>query len=484
MSLRDYRRKRRFEHADGTPEPRGAAAAGPARRPVFVVQLHHARSRHYDFRLEAGGVLKSWAVPKGPSLRVGERRLAVQVEDHPLAYAAFEGDIPPGHYGAGHVELFDRGSWACEGDPLPALAAGRLDFVLHGDRLGGGWTLVRTALRGRQPQWLLIKRDDAAAADLEADDLLEAGRAAAGTTKRPPPRPPPGKPPRAAAEVRITHPERVVYPASGITKGQVADYYRAIAPWLLPEVVRRPLSLLRCPDGVAGECFFQKHGGERFGPHVRTLPLAQKSGVEDYLYIEDAAGLLELVQMNVLELHPWGASVDDPEHPDRLVFDLDPGEGVDWDAVKAAAREIRARLRRAGLESFVRLSGGKGLHVVAPIAPGPGWDAARGFCEAFARALAAAAPQRYTATMSKRRRRGVIFVDWLRNGRGNTSVCNWSLRARERASVAVPLRWEELGRIASPQAFPPRKALARARRLKSDPWDGIAKLVQTLPGFL
>ncbi len=176
MSLHQYRRKRRLGGGAGqTPEPDDTRAPGdPKRRPTFVIQLHHASSRHYDFRLEMDGVLKSWAVPKGPSLRVGEKRLAVEVEDHPLSYAGFEGDIPEGHYGAGHVEVFDHGTWACEGDPLQALAAGKIDFVLHGQRLAGGWKLVRTAMKGRQVQWLLIKRDDGEARDAEADDLLTA----------------------------------------------------------------------------------------------------------------------------------------------------------------------------------------------------------------------------------------------------------------------------------------------------------------------
>ncbi|NIJ93278.1 bifunctional non-homologous end joining protein LigD [Xanthomonas campestris] len=919
MSLRDYNAKRRF---DQTPEPAGDTPARASKQPIFVVQLHHASSRHYDFRLELDGVLKSWAVPKGPSLRVGEKRLAVEVEDHPLSYASFAGDIPQGHYGAGHVEVFDHGHWQCEGDALAALDAGKLEFELQGSLLRGGFALVRTQMRGGKPQWLLFKRSDASAADLDADalvaqqaagalaaaapatraktsrarrapaaktsaatspaaskrarpararsaqwhtralaldgardapcptelraqltllreqapdgerwlheikwdgyrlladlvdgevqlrsrndqawtqrfpevvravhalpvrdarldgelvvldakgrtdfsalqraldgsavqplryivfDLLgvagvdlrdtpllqrkqllrellgdapgtlafsdhvighgpevfaasagtgwegivskladapyRAGRSAdwvktkhedsdefvvvgytdpkgarsgfgallmaqrdgktlryvgrvgtgfddallgkitallqalhsdAATLELPthiPGRPrdvhwvrpvliaevafrgwakegllrqaafkrlredkpmselggdraTPGKaraagkrgaataaaPARKTATTKtsrttvdaststtskrtrstaskttaittskkaaatstaskstlsksttskskstststststdgitITHPERVVFPAAGISKGEVADYYRAVAPLVLAEIARRPLSLLRCPDGAGGDCFFQKHEGRHLGTHIKAIPLQQKSGTEDYIYVEDAAGLLELVQMNTLELHPWGAQVDDPEHPDRLVFDLDPGDGVSWPDVVAAARDIRAKLRSAGLESAVRLSGGKGLHVVVPIVPEADWEQARDFCEAFAQALATHAPDRYVATMSKAKRHGVIFVDWLRNGRGNTSVCSWSLRAREKATVAVPLRWEELGKISGPDAFPMDKALERARRQRADPWASVLALRQSLP---
>ncbi|MBB3777485.1 bifunctional non-homologous end joining protein LigD [Xanthomonas campestris] len=919
MSLRDYTAKRRF---DQTPEPAGDTPARASKQPIFVVQLHHASSRHYDFRLELDGVLKSWAVPKGPSLRVGEKRLAVEVEDHPLSYASFAGDIPQGHYGAGHVEVFDHGHWQCEGDALAALDAGKLEFELQGSLLRGGFALVRTQMRGGKPQWLLFKRSDAYAADLDADALVAqqaagASAAAAPATRaktsrarrapaaktsaatspaaskraRPararsaqwhtralaldgardapcptelraqltllreqapdgerwlheikwdgyrlladlvdgdvqlrsrndqawtqrfpevvravqalpvsdarldgelvvldakgrtdfsalqraldgsavqplryivfdllgvagvdlrdtpllqrkqllrellgdapgtlafsdhvighgpevfaasagtgwegivsklaaapyragrsadwvktkhedsdefvvvgytdpkgarsgfgallmaqrdgktlryvgrvgtgfddallgkitallqalhsdtatlelpthiPGRPrdvhwvrpvliaevafrgwakegllrqaafkrlredkpmselggdraAPGKaraagkrgaataaaPARTTATMKtsrttvdaststtskrarstaskttatttskkaaatstaskstasksttskskskssstststdgitITHPERVVFPAAGISKGEVADYYRAVAPLVLAEIARRPLSLLRCPDGAGGDCFFQKHEGRHLGTHIKAIPLQQKSGTEDYIYVEDAAGLLELVQMNTLELHPWGAQVDDPEHPDRLVFDLDPGEAVSWADVVAAARDIRAKLRSAGLESAVRLSGGKGLHVVVPIVPEADWERARDFCEAFAQALATHAPDRYVATMSKAKRHGVIFVDWLRNGRGNTSVCSWSLRAREKATVAVPLRWEELGKISGPDAFPMDKALERARRQRADPWASVLALRQSLP---
>ncbi|MFC4821267.1 DNA ligase D [Dokdonella ginsengisoli] len=841
MSLREYVRKRRF---DETPEPsgeRGAKKGSPA--PIFVVQLHHARARHYDFRLEVDGVLKSWAVPKGPSLRAGEKRLAVEVEDHPLSYATFEGDIPEGQYGAGHVDIFDHGRWSAHGEPLPALAKGRLDFTLHGQRLRGDWTLVRTRREGRQQQWLLFKRSDAQARDAESDDLLgkkpkpaaspaaprthaaktprarsadkatskkwraaalalpgararplaagfapqlcaqaqappaggrwlheskwdgyrlladldggrvvlrsrndldwtgelpeiaaaiqalpvagarldgemiavdaggrsdfsalqearksgdtahlryvlfdlpalegvdltqapllqrkqllekllktsrdpalglsshlvgngaavfqearrhglegivskrvdapyvqgrastwikikhadtdefavvgytapngsrtgfgslllarpEAGvlryvgrvgsgfddallktlaarmgelrrpsptvalpshvpfrsasvrwveprlvvevefrgwakegllrqasflrlrddksvedldmtkNAAKGRAARPAPRQSPvvaatPKKARTVGSVMVTHPERVVYPDAGITKQQVAEYYRAVAGRILPELIGRPLSILRCPDGTGATCFFQKHHADALGAQVRYVRLREKAGGSDrYLYIDDEAGLLELVQMNTIEFHPWGAYADAPDRPDRMIFDLDPAPDVAWPALIEAARDVRAKLREAGLESFVRLTGGKGVHVVAPIRRGPDWAEVKAFCEAFADAMVASSPLTYVATASKAKRRGRIFIDWLRNTRGATSVASWSLRARPGAPVAMPLRWEDLSSASSSSMYDLAAAQRRAARLRRDPWQGYDALDQRLP---
>jgi bifunctional non-homologous end joining protein LigD len=281
--------------------------------------------------------------------------------------------------------------------------------------------------------------------------------------------------------VKITSPDRVVYASARITKAEVADYYRQIAPLMLGELANRPLSLLRCPDGAGGNCFFQKHYLDSLGAAVKSLKLRQKSGVEDYLYVDDADGLLALVQMNVLEFHPWGSQVDSPEKPDRMVFDLDPAEGISWKQIVAAARDVRARLGDAGLQSFVRLTGGKGLHVVAPFKRGPSWDELKDFCEGFANAMTADRPQTYIATMSKAKRTDKIFIDWLRNSRGATSVTSWSLRAREGAPVAVPIAWEELGRVRSASAFGLRKALRRVASLASDPWAEIYALKQALP---
>lgn len=285
-------------------------------------------------------------------------------------------------------------------------------------------------------------------------------------------------------QFRITSPDRVVYPMGKVTKAQVAGYYQAIAPWLLRELANRPLSLVRCPDGADGACFFQKHHTDSLGSAVKAIKLRQKDGIQDYLYVDNIDGVLALVQMNSLEFHPWGSRVDDPEQPDRMVFDIDPAEGISWEQIVGAARDIRARLRKLGLESFVRTTGGKGLHVVAPFERGPSWDQLKSFCENFADTMVEEKPLRYIATMSKAKRTDKIFIDWLRNSRGATSVTSWSLRARPGAPVAAPLRWEELGKVGASNAFDIRTAAARAARLRSDPWAGLYKLSQRLPETL
>lgn len=282
--------------------------------------------------------------------------------------------------------------------------------------------------------------------------------------------------------IAITHPDREVFGAGGPTKGDVAAYYDAVAPLMLPELRGRPLSVVRCPRGTQGACFFQKHHADTLGKHVRAVKLKEKDGGDaTYLHVDDVEGVLELVQMNTLEFHPWGARVDDPDQPDRIIFDIDPAKGVEWKEVVACARGIRERLGEAGLESFVRSSGGKGLHVVAPVRRGPSWSDLKAFCEGVADAMVAAAPKRYIAEASKAKREGLIFIDWLRNTRGATSVTGWSLRARAGAPVAMPLHWDEIARLKTGGAFDLKKAVKRAKSLDADPWEGIATLKQSLP---
>lgn len=836
MSLLDYRRKRRF---DQTREPPGRVAA-KGRRAIFVVQLHHASRRHYDFRLQVGDTLKSWAVPKGPSYDPTVKRMAVEVEDHPLDYADFEGEIPQGQYGGGHVARFDHGIWTTREDPAEQLANGHLRFELFGDKLKGGWHLVRSGKAARQPHWLLFKDRDAFAGDLEADDLLggvvpapESDRRRAGGGKRDsrrlarvpaqrvrrrdwagralslraarkaklPPGPfqpqlatlaqsPPGdgqwlheikwdgyrilvtitggdvrlwsrnalewtdklpdirdaleglgldsaaldgeliagrgsrddfnllqatlagqrqhplalvlfdvlhlegvevagapllerkallqelldgappqlafsshvdvegavafrtatgqgfegviskrrdrpyhagrsddwrksrhlasdefavvgftapkgsrtgfgslllalpdrrhgwryagrvgtgfdeatlrqlsrrlrggrdtpsvhignletdlrtarwfaprfvvevsyrgkggqallrqpslkavrldknvddlrndreaspeKPasatashkraanPMADALPALSSPDKLLYPAGRISKQDVWNYYLAVADHLLPQIAGRPLSVVRCPDGIQRACFFQKHvtaGLER----VSTVRLKEESGARaDYLVVDDLAGLMELVQFNALEFHPWGARADTPDSADRLVFDLDPGPGVPFADVKRAATRIRRLLAEMELECFLRVSGGKGLHVVVPLAAGCDWGLARRFAHGFADALAQSEPDRFVATATKSRRNRRIFVDYLRNGRGATAVASYSLRARAGAPVALPLAWSELGKLHRADAFTIAEVPAKLRRRRKDPWAGMDALEQHLPRF-
>ena len=785
------------EPAPGPPAPHSGAS-------IFVVQKHAARRLHWDFRLEHGGVLWSWAVPKGPSRDPGDKRLAVHVEDHPLDYADFQGRIPDGEYGAGTVETWDRGTWQPVGDAEEGLRRGELKFTLAGQRLRGGFVLVRLKPRPKQrgENWLLIKEHDAAeqagadAAALEASppaadgppvpgavrgglptdpapqlaalageppdgpewisevkfdgyrllvrieggavrlitrsgqdwtarlpgiaslfagsglrdalldgelvalrpdgvssfpdlqDALSRGRDGGlylylfdllhldGWDLRPcrladrkaalrgllpwserlrfsdhiagkadamrrracalglegivckradapyragrghgwvkvkcqereefvvlgwtPPAghrtglgalqlgfyapdgtlhyiggvgtgftdrelgalrkrldalradPPEGlrygaeRPdrritwvrPELVAEVQylgmsgggrlrqavflgvredkaarevvreVPNPEltrqvfrsaartRIVGPRKageggtltnadkelwpGITKADLAAYWRAVAPYALPEIAGRPLAFVRCPDGIAGPHFFQKHRSAGFPPQIRT----GESDGAPWLAIDDLEGLLAAVQMAAIELHAWGASGADPLHPDRLVFDLDPGEGVAFSDVVAAAKEVRARLAALGLAAFCRTTGGKGLHVVVPLVAHADWEAARIWCRRFAERMAQDQPDRYVASVPKARRRGHILVDWLRNSLGAIAIASFSPRARPGAGVATPLAWREVTASLDPVRFTLRTVPDRLARQRRDPWEGFAAAAKPLP---
>jgi bifunctional non-homologous end joining protein LigD len=767
--LARYNAKRDFSK---TAEPAGTLDPGHGNS--FMVQKHDATRLHWDFRLELDGVLKSWAVTRGPSLDPNEKRLAVRTEDHPLSYATFEGTIPAGEYGGGTVMLWDRGTWApIAGKSAKDLEKGHLHFVLDGERMKGEWLLIRLKPRGkeRNENWLLRKIDDAEAGG--TDTLVETALTSVTTgrtmqeiaegapaKKRRPPgatlatrrsakqtgrtRMPPFQSPqlctlvdtvpdgtewihevkydgyralistgggkakvftrsgldwtdkfadiaaaaanlppalidgeivafkegrpdfstlkdaissggamtffafdllsldgedltalpnvarkerlrpligddprlqfaehiagsgeqlfetmcregyegvvskkadapyrgkrtqawlkikctrrqefvivgwtpsdksrgfrslllgvhdggklryagkvgtgfsqelmnelrakldrierktptleapraavrgahwvspklvaeiaftettpdgvlrhpsflglrgdKAAAEVRVETPaplpaptapavkvsnrDRVIFPESKVTKGDLADYYAAVAPVMLPWVAERPVSLVRCPQGRAKQCFFQKHDAGSFGDAVHQVPIREKDGsTENYLYVRDTAGLVACVQMGTIEFHGWGSRVDPLEKPDRLVFDLDPDEGLDFAATKKAAEFLKNQLAELGLASFPLLSGGKGVHVVVPLTPQAEWPAVKDFADRFARALAAAEPDRFTATMTKAKRKGRIFIDWLRNQRGATAIMPYSARARPQAPVAAPVSWTEL----------------------------------------
>ena len=294
--------------------------------------------------------------------------------------------------------------------------------------------------------------------------------------------------PEAASEapaeeaVKISNRDRVIFPESGQTKGELADYYAAVAPLMLPWAANRPLTLVRCPQGRAKKCFYQKHDSGTFGPSVHHVPIVEKNGqAEDYLYVDTAEGILTLVQMGVIEIHGWGSRASDVEKPERMVFDLDPDEGLDFEDVKRAAKDIHDRLADIGLTSFAMLSGGKGVHVVVPLNPGHSWDAHKDFSKRFAEALAQAEPDRFTSNMSKAKRKGRIFLDYLRNQRGSTAILPYAARARPGAPVAVPIAWGELKDYENAHPFSIQDAKRLIDRAASKSLAGWGFAEQDLP---
>ena len=820
LDIETYNKKRDFSK---TKEPKGRKLKGKG--DSFVVQKHDASRLHWDFRLELDGVLKSWAVPKGPSIDPDDKRLAVRTEDHPLDYGTFEGVIPKGEYGGGTVMLWDQGRWIPEPgkDPSKTIEEGHLHFALEGERMKGEWVMFRLKGRpgDRQEPWMLKKVTDEFAKPEEGDALVEqcvtsvtTGRSMAeiaagadvwksnrggqkgGRTKRKAGVAPPkfqkpqlatlvdavptgndwiheykydgyrlliatgggaatawtrngndwsdkfrsivkaaadlpagclidgeavalgedGKPdfqllqatlkggdadlafyafdllvdqgedirklpnlerkerlaallkavsapilygdhvvgkgealfdaickeggegiiskkakapykgeraknwlkvkciqrqefvivgwqasdkrrgfrslhlaardgrkltyagkvgtgfntalihdlsermkplaidepaldvPRAARRgshwiepklvgevafteftsdgvlrhpsfialredkaakdvvrekpvhlkkeavpksspttadsfgIKISNPDRVIFPGDKLTKGDLAAYYAAIEALMLVDMARRPISLIRCPQGRAKHCFFQKHDNGSMGEHVKHVPVEEKDGsIEDYLYVEDAAGILACVQMGTIEFHGWGSRVKPLEKPDRLVFDLDPDVGLDFNKVKSAAVKLRALLADLGLVTYPLLTGGKGIHVVAPLDESAAWPRVKDFAERFSRAIAEAEPDVFTANIRKYQRKGRIFLDWLRNQRGATAVMPYSARAREGAPVAAPIAWEELDKVKGGNIYSIRDADELLERASSKLLAGWGEAKQKLP---
>ena len=284
------------------------------------------------------------------------------------------------------------------------------------------------------------------------------------------------------AGVRVTHPDRVLFPDRKLAKRDVIEYYVSVADYMLPHVEGRPLALLRCPDGLAKACFFQKHASPGWPDLFGKIRIKEKSRTDEHLYVEDVQGLVGAAQMGVLELHVWGARVDKVELPDRLVFDLDPDEEVAFGKVREGARELKDRLKKLALESFPLATGGKGIHVVVPLARKHSWDEHRDFAEALARLMAEDSPERYVANMSKAKRKGKIFVDYLRNQRGSTAIAPFSTRAREGAYVALPVSWRSLSGLKN--AHPARIGdPARAFAAAGKAWEGYFEVRQRLPNL-
>ena len=471
MTLAEYRKKRDFRR---TPEP-GPAPAKKHKNPIFVIQKHDASRLHYDFRLEADGVLKSWAVPKEPSLDPSQKRLAVRVEDHPLGYANFSGDIPEGQYGAGHVEIWDRGTYEPD---LPGrsvtegIDAGRLEFTLHGERLNGRFALIRMkGGKGDKENWLLIK---------EKDEFARAGGEPRGSPRRFGSHAaqtaginPAARPHRSGApkDVILTHPDKVLFPEAGVTKRDVFAYYRRVAPRLLPYLRDRPVTLERLPEGL-GEGkphFWQKHTPPSYPDWLPRVELPSGGGRPvAYALVNDVETLLYLVNQGALTFHPWLSRVGGLDRPDFVLFDLDPGEAAFADAV-ALARRLHALLEQDGVEAVVKTSGKSGLHVLTPWQAEGGYDEARAWARSVAERLAESAPEKATLEIRKAKRGRRVYVDVLQNARGKHVVPPYVVRATPTATVSAPLRWVELTPELDPKRFDVRTMPARLARMKRDP---------------
>jgi bifunctional non-homologous end joining protein LigD len=483
MGLETYRKMRDFRR---TPEPRGSVSKANRRR--FVVQEHHASKLHFDFRLEVGGVLKSWSVPRGPSLDPSQKRLAVETEDHPVEYLKFEGLIPEGEYGAGEHMKWDGGTYEVlgEGTAAEQLERGRLDFALKGEKLRGAFTLVK--MKRRAGEWLLFKRTDEFAEagwelrlrkPVDGKETIankakgrsrggEPGQAAAGvkrfdTSKRargekvvPVARALKAKELEGDLNVRVhgavvplTHLARVYWPEEGYTKGDLIRYYYEISRYILPYLKDRPLIMKRYPSGIAGP-FFHQHDVNEAPNFVRTVALEVEDGgghEVDYIVGDDLATLLYMANLGAVERHPWHSRVADLAHPDWFVFDLDPGEGVEFETICEVAVGTRDLLAELGLESYPKTSGSRGIHVYVPVKPVYEYEQIAELAEQVATVVARRHREVATVERSKRKRgRAMIYVDHMQNARGKSVVAPYSVRPKPGATVSAPLEWKEVER--------------------------------------
>jgi len=427
----------------------------------FVVQHHLARKDHYDLRLEYDGTLKSWAVPKGPSYNPKDRRLAVQVEDHPIDYRNFEGTIPKGEYGGGTVMLWDEGYW--ESVTKPNFNKGSFKFVLKGKRLKGCWNLVHY----KEDNWLLIKDGDEYYEYKDINSFnksirtnrtmeeIEKGIKAKRTLKD------------ALNKIKITNPSKIMYKKGKITKLDILKYYEKAADRMFPYLENRIISTVRCPEGIEGNTFFKKHLETKSKSIKRINLPSNKDKKEDYYYITSVTGLLAEAQMNSIEFHIWGSAVKNLERPDMMVFDLDPDEKLDLKKLRQGVKDLKSILDEFNLKSYLKTSGGKGYHVVVKINDKVNWEEFRSIAKNIAKLMEAKWPDKYTSNMRKDKRKGKIFIDWVRNTKGSTSVAPYSLRARQNAPVSMPIKWSELDKV-KPNEITIKEAIKRLNRV--DPW--------------
>jgi bifunctional non-homologous end joining protein LigD len=494
MALEAYRARRDFSQ---TTEPLPTPASKekrPRHGPIFVVQKHRASRLHYDFRLEAEGVLKSWAVPKEPAMDPTQKRLAVQVEDHPLAYAQFQGTIPAGQYGAGTVTIWDQGAYdnLLADKPVPqtvteGIAAGHLEFALHGKKLRGRFALIRMRGNGAgKEHWLLIKMQDEFARPVEHADVQKRQRGS-GNSGQPRSRPVAQARPHTPSRVRhttrppadsvvYTHTEKLMYPEAGITKGAVLDFYQRIATRLLPYLYDRPATLERLPEGLDGPDmphFWQKRTPDYYPAWIKRIELPSERGqTVQYVLVNDEETLLYLVNQGTLTFHVGFSRITDLDRPDFVLFDLDPGQARFADVV-AVARALHQILQVERYKAFVKTSGKTGLHVLVPWERQTDYNAARAWALGLAQRVVEALPAQATTERSKARRGKRVYIDVMQNARGHHAVPPYVLRAVPGAPVSTPLRWQELTPALDPKAYNLQTIIRRLARQQRDPMAGL-----------
>lgn len=440
-SLNRYQQMRDFSK---TQEPAGSTRKtqpqAKPKKPIFVIQKHDATRLHWDFRLESEGLLKSWAVTKEPSIDPSIRRLAVEVEDHPLEYASFEGHIPEGQYGWGDVEIWDKGTFDGPENFASAYETGKIHFKLQGARLKGEFTLVRMALRevGSKPQWLLIKNKE-----------TEISRAPAFTSE-----------------------DKMMFPEKKITKGDILEYYRAISPYLLPYLKDRPITLERFPEGLINldsPHFWQKNTPAYYPDWIPRAELISETGKAiHYALVNDLDTLLYLVNQGALTFHIWASTIHHLDRPDFVLFDLDPGDAPFRDVI-TLAKELHEHLTEQSISSYLKTSGKSGLHILTPWTQPGNHDEARNWATEIAMELEKRCGEIATLERAKHKREGKIYVDVMQNAKGHHFVPPFVLRAVPQATVSTPLSWDELNSRLNPTRFDVDFALRRFKRSKPDP---------------
>ncbi|MFI5333559.1 MAG: non-homologous end-joining DNA ligase [Chlamydiales bacterium] len=440
MGLSTYKKKRDLKVSM---EPSAKIRKAKGRQLSFVIQEHHARRLHYDLRLEAAGVLKSWAIPKMPTMDPGVKRLAIMVEDHPYSYKNFEGTIPAG-YGAGTVSIWDEGTYEIDHEDaktsekllLAGLKKGSFHFTLHGKKLKGSFSLVR--MNSEKNEWLLVKKRQ----NLSRKSKVE----------------------KKINQPKLTNLDKVFWPKEKITKGDVLRYYDKIAPWILPYLKDRPESLKRFPNGVDGESFFQKDVKEH-PDWIETTRIKHENKTINYLLIQNEVSLLFVANLGCIEIHPFFSRFTKPDYPDYMIFDLDPKE-ASFDDVVRVAKEVHVVLEEIEVASYCKTSGATGLHVTVPLGAKYTYDQVKRFAEVVAMIVHSRLPEITTLERSIAKRKGKVYIDCYQNNFGQTIAAAYSLRARPGAPVSTPLKWKEVKKGLDPKKYNIKTIFSRLKRLK------------------